>query len=127
MNGGAAGRRVLWPALAAALALTVLAGLFMYGLARAPDDHEGRILVFFDGPLTDREAYARLAASGAEPLRLMSAADGWVAEAREPGAVGRLRRELGADWVFRDVGAGRTLAGCLALARGPAEPRRMAP
>lgn len=121
------GGRTFWSALGAALLLTVLAGVFMVLIARAPDGHVGRILVFFDAPLSDQEAYLRLAAAGAEPIRVMSAADGWIAEARVAGAVGRLRRVHGASWIFRDMGLGRALAGCLAFARPPAGPRRTVP
>lgn len=117
----------LWATLAAALLLTALAGVFVYRLARAPDDHVGRALVFFEQPLADREAYLRLAAGGAEPIRLMTAADGWVVEVRDAGGVGRLRTEHGASWVLRDIGMGRTLAGCLALVRAPAERKPLQP
>lgn len=120
-------RSTLFLALAAAVALP-LAGLVVIGLlSRAPDAHTGRILVLFQDQPTDTEAFARIASAGARPIRVIGALDGWIAETDVEGAVTALRQTAQVRAVFRDIGLGRALAGCLGLASGPARPGGLIP
>lgn len=114
-------------AVAAALVLP-LAGLsIIWAIARAPDDHTGRMIVIFEDQPTDTVAFQRIAASGARPIRVIGAVDGWIAEADSTESVASLRHHQKASLVFRDIGLGRTLAGCLGLAAGPARPHGIIP
>lgn len=112
----------------AAMLLLPLAGLaIIWALARAPDDHTGRILVVFQDHPDDTTAYSRIAASGARPIRVIGSVDGWIAEADLPDTVATLRQQFGASWVLRDIGLGRALAGCLGLATGPVRNKGLIP
>lgn len=120
-------RSTLVLALGAAVALP-LAGLIVIGLlSRAPDAHTGRILVLFQDEPTDTEAFARIADAGGRPIRVIDTLDGWIAEADTPETVTVLRRQGQVRAVFRDIGLGRALAGCLGLASGPARPAGLIP
>jgi len=122
-----ADRRPLLLALGAAFVLPLAGLLIVWTIARAPDGHTGRILVVFEDEPGDTEAYLRLASSGARPIRVIDSVGGWIAEAEDPGAASALREWFGASYVLRDIGLGRTLAGCAGLATGPARPRGIIP
>lgn len=120
-------RSTLLSALAAMLVLPLAGIAIIWVIARAPDDHTGRVLVMFQDQPGDTIAYQRIAASGARPIRVIGSVEGWIAEADTPRTVASLRQQFGASHVFRDIGLGRALAGCLGLASGPARPRGMIP
>ncbi len=117
----------MWIALLVAIGLPVLGVAAIAAIAFAPDDYTGRILVVFEDQTDDTDAYMRLAGSDARPLRVITAIDGWIAESETPGTVAALRDTYGARFVFRDVGLGRAMAGCLGLASGPARPHGIIP
>ncbi|WP_416896825.1 MAG: hypothetical protein ACMVY4_15030 [Minwuia sp.] len=119
--------RTIWIAVAAAVLLPLAALAVIGAAARAPDGHTGRILVIFDGAPGDTEAFATLARHDARPLRVIASVGGWIAEAEGAGTVEGLREDGSARFVFRDVGLGRAMAGCLGLANGPARPKGIVP
>jgi hypothetical protein len=122
-----ADRAPLLLALAATFVLPLAGLAFIWAIARAPDDHTGRILVMFQDQPADTVAYQRIASSGARPIRVIGSVDGWIAEAESQHTVTTLRQQYGASWVFRDIGLGRALAGCLGLATGPVRHKGMVP
>jgi hypothetical protein len=122
-----ADRAPLLLALSAMLILPLAGIALIWAIARAPDDHTGRILVMFDDQPGDTVAYTRIAASGARPIRVIGSLDGWIAEADTTRAVAILRQQYGASHVFRDIGLGRALAGCLGLVSGPVRGKGIIP
>lgn len=120
-------RAPLLLALAAMLVLPLAGLAVIWALARAPDDHIGRMLVLFHDQPGDTIAYQRIAASGARPIRVINSVDGWIAEAETPETVATLRRQYGASQVFRDIGFGKALAGCLGLAYSPVRSNGLIP
>ncbi len=105
------------------MGLPLLALMIIGWIALAPDDYRGRVLVIFQTPTTDTQAYIRLANAGMRPLRVISSIGGWIAEAEQRGGVAGLSAQDDVLVVFRDIGLGRAMAGCLGLALGPARPR----
>ena len=105
-------------ALAGAVGLSVGAVLFLFWLAAAPDDYQGRMIVRFDDRPPTIEAVQRIIASGATPVRAMPFIGAWVIRA-ETGSVPALKAR-GAWLTIRDLDFDAAFAGCLGTASGPA-------
>ncbi len=120
MSRAHASYRIDLIAIAGGIGLSLATAGFLFWLASAPDDYQGRMVVRFDDSPPTVEALHRIIDSGATPVRAMPFINAWVIRA-DAGSVEKLRQH-GAWMMLRDFGIDAMFAGCLGAAAGPAPP-----